>query len=875
VRRRWLLLPLLLLLGASPADEVAKGQEAFDRGDHAAALVHWSLALDQARTAKDGAAELDALLRLSTVYREIGRLETAKETLDRAAGLASGAVDKGRVQLARGLLDLERGDLRKAEKAFREAFELHQQAADPHGAANAALDLGLALLAQGRDPEAGRAFGAAATLFSSLGDPKGRADALVNVGIVLRHRGVLREARTTLEEAVRLYREVGDAGGEADALANLGLVLQDLAEDDAARELYDAALATARSRRDVERQGLLLQNLGTLEQRAGRADRAREHYAAAEQAFSTLGKEREAASVALDRASLDHDPEAYKTVIERAKKAGDRRLEAVASLDLAASLREADPKSAAKHLERASALADALELRSVKWRALYLSGLLELDRGKKDKGIEKLQAAVDELERVRRSLDEDDSRRFVVGHRGVYVALIEALLATDQTVQAFVYAERLHLADMPDLPLPDDPSVEKYRALAAEEAWLTEALSTELDRAPEGGNERSEALRAQLAALRVDFAKAVDELRAAHPDFDQLVRVDPEDLEAVQGDLDPGVVVVQPILFEDRLAVLAFRNDRLVAKTVDVDGAEVERAVGRLVRGLRGGDVYQPRATKEACDQLGKWLLEPIAAELEGAKVVVVSADGVFRQLPFALLRREGRWLVEDVAVVGVTHVGSLRRRSTAEARFRVDGPGMLLLGNPDGSLPGAEQEVRSISEKFPGATVLTGAQASREALYQQAAGKKALHLATHGIIDPQRPDRSWLLLGPDDGGRLGYGEIPGLAPYLSQCRLVVLSACESGLPVDAPAPENGEVLVSINGLAAQFRRAGVETLVASLWRVDDRGTLKLMEAFYAELEQGSDVARALQRAQQRLISEEDWSHPWYWAGFVLVGDWR
>ncbi len=104
----------------------------------------------------------------------------------------------------------------------------------------------------------------------------------------------------------------------------------------------------------------------------------------------------------------------------------------------------------------------------------------------------------------------------------------------------------------------------------------------------------------------------------------------------------------------------------------------------------------------------------------------------------------------------------------------------------------------------------------------------------------------------------------------------MVLSACESGLPVDAPEPSApGEVLVSINGLAAQFRRAGVETLVASLWRVDDRGTLRLMDGFYAELEQGTDVARALQHAQLALLREEEWSHPWYWGGFVVVGDWR
>ena len=75
---------------------------------------------------------------------------------------------------------------------------------------------------------------------------------------------------------------------------------------------------------------------------------------------------------------------------------------------------------------------------------------------------------------------------------------------------------------------------------------------------------------------------------------------------------------------------------------------------------------------------------------------------------------------------------------------------------------------------------------------------------------------------------------------------------------------------------AAQFRRAGVETLVGSLWKVDDAGTLELMGGFYEELGRGTDVGRALQHAQQSMIAAGDeYAHPWYWAGFTVVGDWR
>ena len=117
----------------------------------------------------------------------------------------------------------------------------------------------------------------------------------------------------------------------------------------------------------------------------------------------------------------------------------------------------------------------------------------------------------------------------------------------------------------------------------------------------------------------------------------------------------------------------------------------------------------------------------------------------------------------------------------------------------------------------------------------------------------------------------------PGLGPYLDDARLVVLSACESALPVDAPdaTAEGGAPLVSIAGLAAQFRRAGVDSLVASLWKVDDEGTRRLMTELYRQLAAGSDLAHAMQRAQLSLLRQPTWADPFYWAGFEVVGDWR
>jgi CHAT domain-containing protein len=767
-----------------------------------------------------------------------------------------------------------------AAPQFRTAGQGLPRAAEAAGAATAAGDRALAVRSVGRAGEARAALSAALTLFEALDDPSGRADTLVDLGLVERSAGDLRSATDDLEAAVALYREIGDLGGEADALTNLGLVLQDLGADDRARELYTAALATAQARRDLERQAILLLDLGTLEHRAGNVAAARACYASSEAAWTALGRPGEAASSALNRILLDGGGHReLEGVLVRAEAAADRHLEAVVRLNLAARLRGEDPPASRRHADRALALAESLELASVHWRASYLRGMLDVDAARIPEGLQRLEQAVVELERTRQALGEDDAGRFVVGHDDVYRALIDLQLSSGHELAALVLAERLALAGLPELPLPaDDPDLAHYREVLAETRFVQTTLSTELARLPDGvTDERSAALREQLIALRVDFAATIDTLRATRPDFEQLVRVDPEDLEAVQADLDPGVLVLEPVLFDDRLVLLVFTRDRLVARTIPLDGAALARTIARLVRGLRAGNVFDPDATRALCEELGATILGPLAADLDAAEVVAVSATGAFRQLPFALLRVDGTYLVERAAVVGVTHVGSLRRHDTSERRFRVDGPAMLLVGNPDGTLPGAEGEVERIAALFPGATLRLGPAGDRTSLALDAADKRLVHLATHGRIDPQRPDRSYLVLGdPGDAGHLGYGEIPGLAPYLSACRLVVLSACESGLPVDAPEPATpGEVLVSINGLAAQFRRAGVETLVASLWRVDDQATGALMDGFYTELREGTDIARALQRAQAAMLLDPRTRHPWYWAAFVVVGDWR
>jgi CHAT domain-containing protein len=148
----------------------------------------------------------------------------------------------------------------------------------------------------------------------------------------------------------------------------------------------------------------------------------------------------------------------------------------------------------------------------------------------------------------------------------------------------------------------------------------------------------------------------------------------------------------------------------------------------------------------------------------------------------------------------------------------------------------------------------------------------RIVHFATHGLINSQRPELSGVVLSlVDEQGRAqdGFLRLHDIYNLKLAADLVVLSACQTALGREI----RGEGLV---GLTRGFMHAGSPRVVASLWEVRDRATAELMQRFYRGiLTQGLRPAAALRAAQISMWKEPRWSAPFYWAGFVLQGDWR
>jgi CHAT domain-containing protein len=184
--------------------------------------------------------------------------------------------------------------------------------------------------------------------------------------------------------------------------------------------------------------------------------------------------------------------------------------------------------------------------------------------------------------------------------------------------------------------------------------------------------------------------------------------------------------------------------------------------------------------------------------------------------------------------------------------------------------LPNAENEVSAIGRAVADSRVHVGGRASEKAFKQEASEYRVLHLATHFLSDDIQPLYSKIVLAQeDDSQEDGYLQTYEIFNTRLNADLVVLSACNTGLG----KLSRGEGLV---GISRAFLYAGVPSLVVSLWSVDDESTSILMESFYQHLSEGLNKKQALRQAKLDYLeaARRDKRDPFYWAPFILVGDW-
>ncbi len=288
-------------------------------------------------------------------------------------------------------------------------------------------------------------------------------------------------------------------------------------------------------------------------------------------------------------------------------------------------------------------------------------------------------------------------------------------------------------------------------------------------------------------------------------------------------------------------------------------------------------------------------LLAPISKQIAGKNHLIISPDAALWELPFqALIDKQNKYVVESAAV---SYAPSLSVLTEIERKQKnqTDASTLLAFGNPAhramtfpnenkngkparpismsddfADLPEAEKQVAALSVLYGAkrSLVLTGSKATEIEFKKSAANFKILHLATHGILDDASPLYSYVLLANDaksaEDGRLEAWEL--MRMNLS-ADLVVLSACETGRGKIGA----GEGII---GLSWAFFVAGSPTTIASLWKVESASTTEIMLGFYRGLQYKSiSKAESLRQSSLALLKNEKYAHPFYWAGFILIGN--
>jgi tetratricopeptide (TPR) repeat protein len=720
---------------------------------------------------------------------------------------------------------LSRGDYEAALRQAQQALEAHQGlGAD----ADAAWDLnaiGLAHQYLGRYGLAIEAFRRALVLDRRAGSQDGELMRLNNIGTVDFLQGRYSDALTMYQEALGKVEQVETSTTRGRlrkmTISNLAALHQRLGADERALDFY-AQLRTGEAMTPAEEAQLLV-NQGVLARRLGDPVKALDLYRSAQRLFAQsahrdgeIGAWRNIGIVyALDQADYPRALGAFDTSLGLARASSNRRGEAQALLYRGEVLRRTDRLDPAQRdLQAALDTASTAGLVDEQWKARYALGLVADAHGDREGARRSFERAIGGIESVRTDLKAVELRsEFLADKRDVYDALVWL---------------RLHEAPVPTGDLFG--LLEQSRA----RVWRD---------------------RLQLSGS----APSLDAVRRALPE---------------------GTLLLEYWVGRVGIALLWISRD----------------AAGVISRATRDDDLGSLQQLAEAvASPAGHWRPASAAAgqlllaqipRLSDARHLIVVADGPLQFVPFETLTMPGTGglVVErlDVSYLPSAAFVLLRRQPSRRLAWPWQRE-LVAFANPSSAaasplearrlpqLPYAEEEVQNVARAIPGrAEIYAGSDARKQYVTDgRLRATPLVHFSTHAIADTRDPDRSRIVLAPaSPKGPADYlflREVTDLD--LSGVQLVTLSACET---------ERGKVVrgEGVEGFSRALLAAGAAATVTTLWDVADRPSAELMTRFYASARGSLSTAEALQDAKRQfLTSRSAWSHPYYWAGYLLSGD--
>jgi tetratricopeptide (TPR) repeat protein len=861
------------------------------------ALDYYEQAIQIARWLYDYQGQADVLVSFGYAYVETGDIQKAFDSYQRALALSRHYKD-GHAEAvtlrALGNLHTKLGESQMAFVSFLKALELLQAIDDSYLKATIYGGLGYAYERVGEQRRALEYYNQALAILKEIRHPWGEAEMEQTIGEAYSSLNEPQVAMEHFQVALSLFRSLKISRYEGFALSEIGKVYDSQGDKDKALEYYNLALKKARAGQDQRYQAYTLNYIGRIYESAGARERALAYYRQA-LSFNRIAADPSGESLSLyNIAHVERDLGGIKealTQIEAALKIAESLRAKVASTDLRAAyftsarqyyelyidilmqMHQAHPgegfdSSAFNASERARArvFLDLLKEARVDIRQGVDATLLARERALKQTLNAKIQRRIQLLadKRYAEASALDDEISLVSTQ---YDEVKLQIKTTSPRYASLMQPEPLGLGEIQRQVLDDRSLLLEY-ALGEERSYLWAVTRTEISTFELAGKAEIEQAARRLYGL----------LTARQP-------LAGESDEQYQARITQADAQVQPEIAALSKLLLGPVAERLDGKRLLIvpDGALQYIPFQALVIPETGGR---------------KAGLNRSASALSGEPVpLIVSCDEVISEPSasvLALLRGEGQ---RDKALGGTVAVLADPVFETDDPRIQSTGAGEAMAAGSGSRDIETQRSVRSadfaasggriprlLASREEAETIMAfappregllalGFEAARQtAMRPELKQYRIVHFATHAVINSEHPELSGIILslvnhqGQPQDGFLSLDDIYNL--NLS-ADLVVLSACQTGLGEDV----KGEGLV---GLTRGFMHAGASSVVASLWKVDDAATAELMKNFYKfMLKDGLPPAAALRQSQLMLWRHKSWHAPYYWAGFVLQGQYE
>lgn len=914
------------------------GHVYFAQKNHKLAIETYEKALAEFESLKSTRAIADTLEELASVYYDQENYDRAlemfvkclklRETFAGKAEVAATLNSIGNVYFQQQEFDAAIQRYQKALAGFEELNNSDANAIkDPDAVVSTMSNIASAQYSQGSYEVALDYYLRALKLQDTLRDKRVAANLRLSIANIYSATGNYTVALEYLHQGLALFEAARDKNKIASVLADTGEAYFQLRNYNLALSNYQRSVQIFEELRSATDTSMRLYAIGNVHFFMSNFDLAIENYEKALAQFEAIkhtpGVASMLASIAGTRYAqqqFDLALEFYQKSLAQYESIGDKS-RAAGVIERMASVRYSKGEYAAslEIVGRAIELAETNANSDALWRARYTQGLALRATNKIEQAKESFQLSITTIEMMRAKLvhGEPDAQQFYRNKNAAYSAMMELLIAQNKVTDAFAYAERMRANSLSDTFQRAQITSSMAPAEAEQERKLERsvvAIKAQIAREREKKQpnlQRYATLDLRLQKSLGDYREFEAALYAAHPRLKTLRgEAAPRGLEEAVALLsDSSTAFVEFVVADTCTYLFALtRDSRNPASTRSRAQAFVLSAYvtkpGRAeiierVKTFREMIAQRDERFRQTARETYDLLFNAAREQLSGKTTWLIAPDDVLWQMPFAaLLSAENQFLIEDHAIAyapsfaaliemtkprdvaktaGIAQSSVLALGNPSITRQTAD-QAMLLSGQEATGSPESENEVKSLERLYTTARskVYVGSQASETLLKQEAGKFNVIHFAAPAVLSDANPLFSYVALSQIEGSGNDDGllEAREILKLNLSADLLLLSSSET-------AGDKYATGDAMSTLAWSLFIAGCPSSVIGRWVTGSPSTTELMLELHRSLHAAStprapaSKAKNLQHSMLRVLRGEQYHHPFYWAGFSLVGDFR